>query len=83
MTPDVTESLNDRVAGEIRAEMGRRQITGRRLADLLGVSHTWVHYRLTGSQAIDFVDVERIAAVLGVPVYQLIPAPETTPGGPR
>jgi transcriptional regulator with XRE-family HTH domain len=78
MTDAARPSLNDRVAAEIRAEMARQRLTLRELAETLGVSHTWVGNRLTSVQPIDFVDVEKVAAALGVPVSRLLPAAEPT-----
>lgn len=73
MTAPVANRLTQRVAAEIRAELGRQNVTGKRLAELLGVSHSWVSYRLTGQQTIDFDDIEKIAGALGVPVSHLLP----------
>ena len=73
MTAPVANRLTQRVAAEIRAELGRQNLTGKRLAELLGVSHSWVSYRLTGQQTIDFDDIEQIAAALDVQVAQLLP----------
>lgn len=54
--------------------MGRRKVTGARLARELGVSPAWVSYRLNGVQPIDLNDLQRIAAVLGVAPAELLPA---------
>lgn len=58
--------------------MGRRRMTGARLAAVLGVSPAWVSYRLSGKQPIDLNDLELIASVLGVSVIALIPQTEPT-----
>ena len=73
MTAPVTTRLTERVAAEIRAELGRQGKTGLQLAESLGVSRSWVSYRLTGQQAIDMDDVEAIATALDVPLAQLLP----------
>jgi transcriptional regulator with XRE-family HTH domain len=62
-----------RVAEEIRAMMARRRVSGAALAAELGVSPAWVSYRLSGKQAIDLNDLERIAAVLQAEVSDLLP----------
>lgn len=64
--------LSERVAEEIRAWMGRRRVTGARMARALGVSPAWVSYRLTGVQPIDLNDLEQIAEVLDVSVVDLL-----------
>jgi transcriptional regulator with XRE-family HTH domain len=65
--------LTVQVAEEIRAMMARRRMTGAGLARTLGVSEAWVSYRLSGKQAIDLNDLERIADVLGVAPQDLLP----------
>lgn len=65
--------MSDRVAEEVRAQLARKRITGRELARRLNVSHSWVNYRLTGTQEIGLNDLERIAAALGVDVAELLP----------
>lgn len=51
----------------------RRRVSGRKLAEQLGVSPSWISYRLTGAQPIDLNDLERIAAALNVEVVDLLP----------
>lgn len=68
-----TATLSDLVAEEIRALLARRRMSGRQLANALGVSPSWVSYRLTGTQPIDLNDLERIATVLNVPAERLMP----------
>lgn len=53
--------------------MVRRGVTGRQLANLLGVSQTWMSTRLTGATPIDVNDLERIAAALDVSILDLLP----------
>ncbi len=69
----VTATLSERVAEEVRAMLARRRVSGRKLADQLGVSPSWVSYRLTGAQPIDLNDLERIANALNVEVSDLLP----------
>jgi DNA-binding Xre family transcriptional regulator len=88
----IDESLSDYVAGEIRAMIGRKRTSGRELAGRLGVSRSWVSYRLTGNTEITLNDLERIAAALDVEITELLPArtlnktyapPPVRPTGPR
>jgi len=72
-TETVTATLSERVAEEVRAMLARRRVSGRKLADQLGVSPSWVSYRLTGAQPIDLNDLERIASALNVEVIDLLP----------
>lgn len=65
--------LSDLVAEEIRVMMIRRRTTGRKLARTLGVSPSWLSYRLTGVQEIGLNDLDRIAAALGVSIRDLLP----------
>ena len=82
MTNAVTgtvRSLSDEVAEEIRVLLTRRRMSQRRMAQALGVSPAWLNYRLTGVQAIDLNDLERIADVLGVTVIDLLPSAKVRP----
>lgn len=69
-------TLSQMVAEEIRALMARRRMSGRQLAGKLGVSPSWVSYRLTGAQPIDVNDLAQIAGALGVGIHELLPSPE-------
>jgi transcriptional regulator with XRE-family HTH domain len=75
--------LVQRIAAEIRAELARQGISQEALAQRIGRDQTWVSRRTTGAIPIDVAELEAIAAVLSVPVHQLIPAPDPTPGGSR
>jgi transcriptional regulator with XRE-family HTH domain len=72
-TAETATKLSERVAEEIRVAMTRRRISGRKLAQQLGVSQSWVSYRLTGQQPIDLNDLAAIAGALKVPIIDLIP----------
>lgn len=76
-TPTETPStLSERVASEIRAEMGRRGITQSTLATSLGESQPWLSRRISSRPGvkiqIDLYDLERIAAVLDLTAGDLI-----------
>ena len=71
---DTMRTLSDLVAEEIRVLLTRRRMSQRQLAQALNVSPAWLNYRLTGVQAIDLNDLQRIARALDVPVNALLPA---------
>lgn len=79
---DVT-SLNELVAGEVRAALGRRRWRQSHLAARLGVNEMWVSRRLRGAQPIDLDDLQRIAEALEVSVTDLIPSQRTQSTGPK
>lgn len=63
------------IAAEIRAELGRQQLSNRRLAMLIdgGVSYAWVNRRISLCDVdLTFEDVERIAKALGVNAERLM-----------
>lgn len=64
------------VATEIRAELGRQQLSQRRLALMLGTNVAWINRRLSIAADVDltFEDVQRIAKALDVPVQRLVSA---------
>lgn len=75
----MTQSLADRVTGSVRAEMARRRKTLRSVAAELGENEPWLSRRLTGRIKMTIGDLERIAAVLDLPVSDLIAAPAVSP----
>lgn len=66
----MTGNLQDRIAGEIRAELGRRQMTQSALAVALERSEPYVSLRVSGKTPWNVAELERVAGVLGVPVVQ-------------
>jgi transcriptional regulator with XRE-family HTH domain len=72
------------IAREIRAELGRQQMTNRRLAAKLGVSFMWVGRRISSCETpLTLEDVQLIATALDVPAGRFISAwlPQTDPEG--
>ncbi|MPZ27563.1 MAG: helix-turn-helix domain-containing protein [Micromonosporaceae bacterium] len=67
------QTLNGYAAGEVRAMMARKRVTGRQLAQQLEVSHMWVSYRLTETTPIQLDDLQKIATALGVEITELLP----------
>lgn len=64
------------VAREIRAELGRQQISQRRLALMTGTNYNWVNRRVAIDAPVEmtFEDVQKIAQALNVPVQRLVSA---------
>lgn len=62
------------IAAEIRAELGRRQLSNRQLALMIdGVSYAWVNRRISACDVeMTFEDVQRIADTLGIPVTRFL-----------
>jgi len=70
----MTTSLGQRIAGEIRAELGRQDLTQGALAVALGRSEAYISVRLAKDEPKSFntADLEKVAAFLNVPVSQLL-----------
>lgn len=75
--PPVSMPLARRIARQIRAEMGRQELTQTMLAERLGWQQQRLGRRLTAAVAVDATELEQIAAALGVPVSALIPTDDT------
>lgn len=58
----------------VRAEMARRGVTQAKLAAALGLSQPSVSARLRGVTPFDVDELHTIAAFLGVPLSDLLPA---------
>jgi transcriptional regulator with XRE-family HTH domain len=67
----------EQVAGAVRAELARRQVSGRKLAEALGWSFTTTARRLNGSSPFDIDELVTVASFLGVPVGDLLPQQAT------
>lgn len=67
-----TPNLTERVAGAVRAEMARAQMTQRELAVVIGVQQPNVSLRLQGKHPFSTVELDKIAAALGVPVERFV-----------
>lgn len=64
-------NFNESVSAEIRAEMGRQQVTQYELAQRLNWAQSQLSRRLRGLVPLSTEDIERIAAALGVPIHEL------------
>jgi transcriptional regulator with XRE-family HTH domain len=56
--------------------MAERRVSGAELARRLNVKQPYISRRLTGEVEFRLSDLQDIAAALGVPVTQLLPATE-------
>jgi DNA-binding Xre family transcriptional regulator len=72
-TPHMHSPLNlaERIAGEIRAELGRRQMSQASLADALGLSRQRLSQILKNPGDIDLNRLEQICLALGVAPEEL------------
>lgn len=72
----VEQLTNDRTASAVRAELARRKISGRQLAEALdwSVSATW--RRLNGTTPFRVDQLTAVADHLGVPVTAFLGEPE-------
>lgn len=69
---ETTLPAHERVAGEVRAEMARRRISGRRVARELGWTVNYAHRRFSGETPLDVNDLAALAALLNVPIGTFI-----------
>jgi transcriptional regulator with XRE-family HTH domain len=67
-----TPTLTERVAGAVRAEMARAQMTQRELAAAIGVQQPNVSLRLQGKHPFSTAELDKIAAFLNVPVERFV-----------
>lgn len=69
----MTTSLQEHVAREVRAELGRQRMTQGALAAALGRSEAYTTRRLSGEVAFKLDELEHVAEILRVPVTDFIP----------
>jgi len=74
--PHVTE--RDRIAAEVRAELGRQGKTQREVADLLDMTQQSFHLRLAGTRSFRAEEITKLAEVLGVPASRFLSADTVT-----
>lgn len=68
----VEQSISERTAGTVRAEMARRKISGRKLGEAMGWSLGTTHRRLNGQTPITVDELHRIADFLDLPPVVLL-----------
>lgn len=65
-------TLAGRVAGEVRAEMARQQRYGTWMAKQMRMTQSAWSRRVTGDLPFDVDQLDRVAAILDVPITQFI-----------
>lgn len=71
--PHVTD--RDRIAAEVRAELGRQGKTQRQVAELVGMTQQSLALRLAGTRSFRAEEIALLAEKLGVPVDRFLSAP--------
>lgn len=74
-TPSIPQSLTQRVATEVRAEVARQNVTQYDLAEVLGVAQPSISRRLAGKHPFDTDELDKLAAYFGVPVDRFLAVP--------
>lgn len=73
--------IHENIAGEVRAELARRRLTGRKIARALGMSEVYVSRRLTGQVPFNVNDLSAIAELLDVPISRFFESPNVVRSG--
>lgn len=73
--PGMTQSLTQRVAAEVRAEVARQNVTQLELARILEIAQPSVSRRLNGKFPFDTDELDKLAAAFGVPVDRFLLSP--------
>lgn len=68
-------SLNEHVAAEIRAELGRQNRSQASFAVALGWGRAYFSRRMTSEIAFTVDEIDKIASELGVPLSNLMSVP--------
>lgn len=83
-------TYQEMVAAQVRAEVARAQVSGRRIALALGVEPSYISRRMTGHTPFTVDELVAISGVLEIPVTALLPEPEfqvmcylTNPSDPK
>lgn len=72
----LADSLTQRVAYAIRAELGGRQMSQGDLGAILGIHRTQISKRLKGEElSFTTAELDQIAAAWGIPVDRLLGVP--------
>jgi len=73
--PGMTQSLTQRVAAEVRAEVARQNVTQLELARILEIAQPSVSRRLNGKFPFDTDELDKLASAFGVPVDRFLSVP--------
>lgn len=77
MIPHMTSPTTQATSGAIRAEVARRRLNQRELAEQLGMSQSALSRRMAGEQTWDLDELDRIAQLFEMDVRDLLPASVT------
>jgi len=66
-------TIRDHVATELRVLLARRRMSATELARRIGATQPYLWRRMSGEISFDLDDLQKIAAVLGVGVSDLLP----------
>jgi len=69
--PVKPEEVGGVIAGNLRALKAMRRLSDAQLAELMGVTRSWVQERLSGVRECKASDLQRFALFFGVPVGRL------------
>ena len=75
-TQDYASKPYDAVAGEVRAWLARRQISGRSAAQQLGMTEIYLNRRLRGIVPFNVIDLGALANLLDVPITVFFDSPD-------
>ena len=68
-------TLSESVSSEVRAELGRKRITNKSIAEVICVSEAQANRLINGKKSFSFDQIEKVASHLGVDVFSLIQFP--------
>ena len=74
MARDITD-FTRRVAGNVKAELARRDLSGSDLIPILGISRNAVYARLRGERSFEVNELSLIADFIGINVDVLVRSP--------
>ena len=76
-------AVQNQVADEVRAHLGRRRLSARQAAFSLGWTQGYIAKRMTGTVAFDVADLAALSDLLDVPIGEFFPPRRSSGSGPR
>lgn len=70
-----TVEIRQKIAAEVRAELARKRLTQREVAEILDLAQPAVQLRLVGTRPFRAEELVQLAEHLGVPVATFLPTP--------
>lgn len=64
--------MEQQVAGEVRAQLARRRITGRQIGLMVGWTPAYVSRRVSGQIPFSLADLEALAKALDISISEFI-----------